>query len=113
LDKLKEYHPNLHNKALTGEITLRDTNPRPDARPERFAEPDFYNRIGRTLHNLFKHNDLNLRLEEIVEITNCEWCASAEEGISRLLKTFAEVQKELDTHVSALKDVQKKFAGVV
>jgi hypothetical protein len=55
--KLKKYQPELHRQVLGGEITLRDTTQllktlKNDLR-QRYSEKDFYNRVGRTLQNLY------------------------------------------------------------
>lgn len=114
---LKKHQPELYKKVLAGEIKLRDTSKlvKPTLKKERFAEADFYSRVGRTIHNLFKYNELGTRLDEIAGIKKSQWCPQAEEGIKRLLKNLEEVKQQTEKHTKALKAVlkaNKKFAGV-
>lgn len=104
---LKKHQPELYKKVLAGEIKLRETTKltKPAPKKERFTEADLYSRVGRTLHNLLKHNDLSQRLQEISHIKTNEWCPQAEAGIKRLLLNIEEVQQQIADHRTVLKNV--------
>jgi hypothetical protein len=112
-EALKKHLPALHEKVVTGKVTLRNTD-RP-ARQTRYTERDFYARVGRTLNDIF--SPVDERLQELVHIKKSDWCPEAEEGIKRLLMNLSEVSKQADKYAAALKKVLKankdKFARVV
>src|SRR3989442_14387519 len=106
---LKKHQPELYKKVLSGEITLRNTSKlskKPSA--TRYAEKDFYNRVGHRLHNLYKYDGLDKRLEEILHIKKSQWCPEAEEGFTRLLQNFDEISKQTESYTNALKMILKE-----
>jgi hypothetical protein len=107
--KLKKYQPELHRKVLAGEITLRDTTQllkilKNDLR-QRYSEKEFYNRVGRTLQNLYKHAHLDERLTELSKIKKTDWCPAAETGFKLLLRKLAEIQEQTEKHIKTFKRV--------
>ena len=73
--RLKKYQLDLYKNVLAGTATLRDTNKllrsaaAEDLR-KRYSEKDFYNRVGRNLSKLYKYNQLDERLKELMNIKN-------------------------------------------
>ena len=112
-EALKKNLPALHEKVVTGEVTLRNTEK--PARQARYTEVDFYYRVGRSLHDIFAPVDE--RLQELIHIKKSDWCPEAEEGINRLVMNLREVSEKADKYAAALKKVLKankdKFARVV
>jgi len=112
-EALKKHLPALHEKVVTGKVTLRNTE-RP-ARQTRYTERDFYARVGRTLNDIF--SPVDERLQELVHIKKSDWCPEAEKGINRLLLNLAELSTKADKYAAALNRVLKankgKFARVV
>ena len=106
---LKKHQPELYKKVLAGEITLRNTSKlKSKPSPTRYAEKDFYNRIGRRLHNLYKYDRLDERLDELVHIKKSDWCPAAKEGLTRLLQNFEDIGKETDNFIKTLKAILKE-----
>lgn len=114
--RLKKYQFDLYKNVLAGTTTLRDTNKllkqaaAEDLR-KRYSEKDFYNRVCRNLHSLFKHNYLDERLKELMSIKKSHWCPSAEEGIGRLLHNLGEVSKQTTEYVKTLRAILKANKG--
>ena len=107
--KLKKYQPELHRKVLAGEITLRDTTQlvktaKDDLR-QRYSEKEFYNRVGRSLQNLYKHAHLDERLAELSRIKKTDWCPAAQGGFKLLLHKLSEVQEQTERHIRTFKRV--------
>jgi hypothetical protein len=100
---LKKHLPDLHQKVVAGQVTLRNT--KRARRPSRCSERDFYYRIGCSLHVLFAPVDE--RLQEIVHIKRSDWCPEVENGIKRLLLNLAEVSARANEYAAALKKVLK------
>jgi hypothetical protein len=107
--KLKKYQPELYRQVLAGEITLRDTTPllkttKNDLR-QRYSEKEFYNRVGRTLQNLYKHAHLDQRLTELSKIKKTDWCPAAQTGFKLLLHKLAAIQDQTEKHMRTFKRV--------
>jgi hypothetical protein len=108
---LKKNQPALYEKVRTGEITLRDTSKLIQPKKRDFAERDFYNRVGRSLHGLYTHNHVNECLQELLKIKKGEWNPEAETGITRLLKNFDEIAEQTAQYKEQLKAVLKRMRG--
>jgi hypothetical protein len=57
---------------------------------KRYSEPDFYERVGRAIHSLYSHNQLNERLSELKEIRKSHWCPAAEKDSVRCFRTWTK-----------------------
>ncbi len=74
---------------------------------KRYSEPDFYSRVGRAIHNLYKHNELNERLHELKQITRSDWCPVAQEGFNQVLQNLDKIQEQTEEYRKALRAVLK------
>ena len=76
---------------------------------KRYSEKDFYERIGRAIHNLYKHNQLDERLRDLKKITKSDWCPVAEEGFNQVLQNLEKVHKQTGEYISELKQILKRL----
>lgn len=76
---LKKNNPEVYERVRAGTISLRDAvKPKPKPAAVRFAEKDYFARIGRGLAAAF--SGVDARLKELSEIKPGEWTPEAEEG---------------------------------
>lgn len=104
---LKKHQPDLYKKVLKGQVKLRDTSKllKKRPRPKQFSEPEFYQRLGKNLANLF--SGVDERLKDLTKIKQSEWCSEAGVGIKRLLHNLDEVRKKTDMYETELRKVLK------
>ena len=74
---------------------------------KRYSEPDFYSRVGRAIHALYKHNQLDERLAELKKIRKNDWCPVAEEGFGQVLQNLDKIQEQTEEYRKALRAVLK------
>jgi len=106
-EALKKHLPVLHEKVVTGKVTLRDA--KKPLRQTRYTERDFYARVGRGLNDIF--STVDERLQELAHIKKSDWCPEAEEGINRLVMNLREVSEKADKYAAALKKVLHNNRG--
>jgi ParB/Sulfiredoxin domain len=108
---LKKYQPELYKAVLSGQVTLRTAKSRTrgSVKPARrdYSEKDFYARVGRTLHNLYKTNRVDEYFAEIVAIKKDDWCPAAVQGIVRLRLNLDDISKQTKKYSDALVRVLK------
>ncbi|MGA8213088.1 MAG: hypothetical protein WB799_05815 [Candidatus Sulfotelmatobacter sp.] len=73
---------------------------------ERYAEKDYFARIGRGLAAAF--SGVDARLAELVRIKKSEWTPEAEEGIRCLILNLKEVSEKADGYATSLRAVLKQ-----
>jgi hypothetical protein len=106
---LKKANPEVYERVRAGTLTLREATKKP-TKPakERYAEKDYFARVGRGLAAAF--SGVDARLNELAQIKKSEWTPEAEEGIRCIILNLKEVSKKADGYALKLKDVLKRNA---
>lgn len=108
---LETYQPALAQKVLAGEIKLRDTAKarralvKPKDLKTRYAEKDFYRRVGTGLAGAF--SSVQDRLDELTHIQKSDWSPEADEGLRSLIVSLNEIAERADDYASQFKEILK------
>jgi len=105
--KLKKANPDLYERVRSGTVTLREAS-KPKKNEKKFAEKDYFARIGRGLDASF--SGVDPRLKELIAIKKSEWTPQADEGIRCLLHNLTEVSDKADAYANQLRAVLEKNA---
>ncbi|MGB8065880.1 MAG: ParB N-terminal domain-containing protein [Candidatus Sulfotelmatobacter sp.] len=105
--KLKKTNPDLYERVRSGTVTLREAS-KPKKNEKKFAEKDYFARIGRGLAASF--SGVDPRLKELIAIKKSEWTPQADEGIRCLLHNLTEVSDKADAYANQLRAVLEKNA---
>jgi hypothetical protein len=105
--KLKKTNPVLYGRVRSGNVTLREAS-KPKKNDKKFAEKDYFARIGRGLAAAF--SGVEPRLKELIAIKKSEWTPEAEEGVRCLILNLAEVSDKADAFANQLRGVLEKNA---
>jgi hypothetical protein len=106
---LKRNNPEVYERVRAGSLTLREAT-KPVAKPvkERYAEKDYFARIGRGLAASF--SGVDARLKELIQIKKSDMTPAAVEGIRCLILNLKEVSKKADGYAAQLRAVLKRNA---
>lgn len=111
LQKLKKINPELYERVRMGTVRLREAMKKATPKKgtkERYAEKDYFARIGRGLAAAFSGTDA--RLKELISIKKSEWTPEADEGVRRLILNLKEVSKKSNTYATQLRAVLRRNA---
>jgi ParB-like chromosome segregation protein Spo0J len=103
--KLKKTNPDLYERVRSGTVTLREAS-KPKKNDRKFAEKDYFARIGRGLAAAFSGTEP--RLKELIAIKRDEWTPQADEGVQCIILNLKDVSKKADGYAKKLKAVLKK-----
>jgi len=106
---LKKNNPEVYERVRAGTISLRDAvKPKPKPAAVRFAEKDYFARIGRGLAAAF--SGVDARLKELIAIKKSEWTPQAEEGVRCLILNLRDVSDKADAYANQLRGVLERNA---
>ena len=105
--KLKKTNPDLYERVRSGTVTLREAS-KPKKNDKKFAEKDYFARIGRGLAAAFSGTEP--RLKELIGIKKSEWTPQADEGIRCLLLNLRDVSDKADAYANQLRAVLAKHS---
>jgi hypothetical protein len=105
--KLKKTNPDLYERVRSGTINLRQAS-KPKKNDKKFAEKDYFARIGRGLAAAF--SGVEPRLKELIAIKKSEWTPQAEEGVRCLILNLAEASDKADAYANQLRGVLERNA---
>jgi ParB-like chromosome segregation protein Spo0J len=105
--KLKKTNPDLYERVRSGTVTLREAS-KPKKNDRKFAEKDYFARIGRGLAAAFSGTDA--RLKELIAIKKSEWTPEAEEGVRCLILNLRDVSDKADAYANQLRGVLERNA---
>jgi len=101
--KLKKYQPELYEKVLRGELTLRDvvkTFPKKETRKDQ----DYFCRIARKLDGVFR-GQLKEMLGEICRLKRRDMTPVTEKGLQQVISFLNDVSAHSDDYARKLKAV--------
>lgn len=103
---LKKYHPELYEKVLRGELTLRDVVKVPDWRTK--AEPrkddDYFRRVTRKLDGVYK-GKLKEMLEALCRLRQRDMTPTTENGLRQVIEFLYEVSESSEGYAIKLKTI--------
>jgi ParB-like chromosome segregation protein Spo0J len=102
--KLKKYQPQLYEKVLRGELTLRDVVKEfPDWRKkaERPRNHDHFRHLGHLLDRVFK-GTLKARLDYLVRLKPKDMTPTMERNVQEIISILADVSRRADGYASSL-----------
>ncbi|MGA8617998.1 MAG: hypothetical protein WB660_05695 [Candidatus Sulfotelmatobacter sp.] len=104
---LKKNNPEVYERVRAGTLTLREATKKP-TKPakERYAEKDYFARIGRGLAAAF--SGVDARLNELVHIKKSEWTPQAEEDLKCIILNLEDVSDKADDYATKLKAILKR-----
>jgi hypothetical protein len=105
--KLKKTNPDLYERVRSGTINLRQAS-KPKKNDKKFAEKDYFARIGRGLAAAF--SGVDPRLKELIAIKKSEWTPQAEEGVRCLILNLRDVSDKADAYANQLRGVLERNA---
>jgi hypothetical protein len=111
---LKINRPDLYEKVLSGELTLRNASQK-SAEGHKTGtrkDQDYFCRIGRTLDGIFK-GALKEKLEVLAHLKQENFTPVAEKGLRQITETLHEVSEHADgyaTKFKAILQTRKKVA---
>jgi hypothetical protein len=105
--KLKKYQPELYEKVLSGELTLRDVVkefPLWRKKTEVTKNHDFFRHLGNLLDGTF-NGMLKKKLDDLVRIKPKEITPVMEKNILGIISILADVSRHADGYASKLKAI--------
>jgi len=105
--KLKKYQPQLYEKVLRGELTLRDVvKGFPDWRKkaEDLRNHDHFRHLGNLLDGVFK-GTLKARLDYLVRLKPKDMTSTMERNIQEIILILADVSRRADRYASRLEKI--------
>jgi ParB-like chromosome segregation protein Spo0J len=105
--KLKRYRPELYEKVLRGELTLRDgvkEFPQRRKKTEVAKNHDFFRHLGNLLDSVFK-GALKEKLDDLVRIEPKEITPATGKNILEIISILADVSRHADGYASKLKAI--------
>jgi len=101
--QLKRYQPELYEKILRGELTLRDIKEFP-TKIEARKDQDYFCRVARKLDGVFK-GKLKEMLGELCRLKQREMTPVTEKGLRQIISFLNDVSEYSDGYASKLKAV--------
>src|SRR5271156_167993 len=102
--KLKKYQPELYEKVLRGELTLRDVVKEFPKRIEARKDQDYFCRIARKLDGVFK-GKLKDMLDELCRLKQQDMNSVTEKGLQQIISFLKDISEHSDGYASKLKTV--------
>jgi ParB-like nuclease family protein len=99
---LKKHEPELSQKVLSGDLTLRDAAKRLTRnKTEVQKDREYFRHIGRTLGGLFQ-GALKEKLDELVLLKEHDVTPAMKEGLENIISTLMGVSKNADDYATKL-----------
>jgi len=102
--KLKKYQPELYEKVLRGELTLRDVVKVFPKKTEARKDQDYFCRVARKLDGVFK-GKLKEMLEALCRVKQRDMTPVTEKGLQQIISFLKNVSEHSDGYASKLKTV--------
>ena len=105
--QLKKYQPELYEKVLSGELTLRDVVkefPHRRKKTEVAKNHDFFRHLGNLLDGVFK-GTLKEKLDDLVRIKPKEITPATGKNILEIISILADVSRHADGYASKFKAI--------
>ena len=102
--KLKKYQPELYEKVLRGELTLRDVVKELPKKIEARKDQDYFCRVARTLDGVFK-GKLKEMLDELSRLTRRDMTPVTEKGLRQIISFLKDISEYSDGYASKLEAV--------
>ena len=100
--ELKKYQPELYEKVLRGELTLRDVVKESPKKIEARKYQDYFRRVARMLDGVFK-GKLKEILEEFCHLKQREMTPVTEKGLQQVILFLKDTSEHSDDFASKLK----------
>jgi len=102
--KLKRYQPELYEKVLRGELTLRDVIKEFPKKIEARKDQDYFCRVARKLDGVFK-GQLKEMLESLCRLKQRDMTPVTEKGLQQIISFLKDVSERSDDCASKLKAI--------
>ena len=105
--KLKKYQPQLYEKVLRGELTLRDVVTEFPHRRKKAEEPinhDHFRHLGHLLDCIFK-GTLKARLDYLVRLKAKDMTPTMAKNVQEIISILADLSRRADSYASGLEKI--------
>jgi ParB-like chromosome segregation protein Spo0J len=102
--RLKKYQPELYEKVLRGELTLRDVVKEFPKRIEALKDQDYFRRVARKLDGVYQ-GKLKEMLGELCRLKQRDMTPVAEKGLQQVISFLEEVSERSGDYASKLKAI--------
>jgi len=102
--KLKKYQPELYEKILRGELTLRDVVREFPRKMEARKDHDYFCRVARKLDSVFK-GKLKEMLDDLCRLKQRDMNSVTEKGLQQIISFLKDISEHSDGYASKLKTV--------
>lgn len=102
--KLKKYQPELYEKVLRGELTLRDVVKEFPKKIEARKDQDYFCRVARKLDGVFK-GKLKEMLDDLCRLKQKDMNSVTEKGLHQIISFLNDVSERSDGYASKLKAI--------